>query len=165
MPFSITPRCDQTRCPIVEQVRRRTCLTKIEEAKALLDAEGKLATAWTMSSTDMAGMVEEARDVLDIESEIVPAESARMRDRTAKNLSTLHTLLFRATTGRIGRRLVDNDMLLLSTNGRITGRTHTVPLLYLRNADDLVVIASWGGRDQHPEWYLNLLENPVAHAE
>jgi deazaflavin-dependent oxidoreductase (nitroreductase family) len=56
-------------------------------------------------------------------------------------------------------------MLLLSTNGRVTGRTHTVPLLYLRNADDLVVIASWGGRDQHPEWYLNLLENPVAHAQ
>ena len=56
-------------------------------------------------------------------------------------------------------------MLLLSTKGRHTGKTPTVPLLYLRNADDLVVIASWGGRDQHPEWYLNLLENPVAHAQ
>lgn len=88
-----------------------------------------------------------------------------MRDRTAKNFSTLHTLLFRATRGRIGRRFADNDMLLLSTKGRTTGKTHTVPLLYLRNADDLVVIASWGGRDQHPEWYLNLLENPVAHAQ
>ena len=88
-----------------------------------------------------------------------------MRDRTAKNLSTLHALLFRATRGRIGRRLVNNDMLLLSTKGRVTGRTHTVPLLYLRDAEDLVVIASWGGRDQHPEWYLNLLENPVAYAQ
>lgn len=84
-----------------------------------------------------------------------------MRDRTAKNLSTLHTLLFRATSGRIGRRLVNNDMLLLSTRGRVTGKTHTVPLLYLRDGKDLVVIASWGGRDQHPEWYLNLMENPV----
>lgn len=88
-----------------------------------------------------------------------------MRDRTAKNLSTLHALLFRATRGRIGRRLVDNDMLLLSTLGRVTGKAHTVPLLYLRDGDDLVVIASWGGRDQHPEWYLNLLENPLARVQ
>ena len=85
-----------------------------------------------------------------------------MRDGTAKNLSTLHTFLYRATGGRIGRRLVNNDMLLLTTTGRTTGKTHTVPLLYLRDGDDFVVIASWGGRDNHPEWYLNLLANPAA---
>jgi len=88
-----------------------------------------------------------------------------MRDGTAKNLSTLHTLLYRATRGRVGKRLVDNDMLLLSTTGRHTGKTHTVPLLYLRDGDDLVVIASWGGRDRHPEWYLNLLTNPQARVQ
>ena len=85
-----------------------------------------------------------------------------MRDRTAKNLSTLHRLAYRATAGRIGRRLVNNDMLLLSTTGRKTGRDHTVPLLYLRDGDDLVVIASWGGRDENPEWYKNLVTNPAA---
>ncbi len=88
-----------------------------------------------------------------------------MRDRTAKSLSTLHTILYRATRGLIGRRLVNNDMLLLSTAGRTTGKTHTVPLLYLQDGDDLVVIASWGGRDNHPEWYLNLLANPAATAQ
>ncbi|MEA2002083.1 MAG: nitroreductase/quinone reductase family protein [Actinomycetota bacterium] len=85
-----------------------------------------------------------------------------MRDRTAKNLSTLHTVLFRLTRGRVGRRFVDNDMLLLSTTGRHSGKTHTVPLLFLRDDDDVVVIASWGGRDYHPEWYLNLRFNPEA---
>ena len=84
-----------------------------------------------------------------------------MRDRTVKHLSTVHTLLYRLTGGRVGRRLVNNDMLLLSTVGRRTGRTHTVPLLYLRAGDEIVVIASWGGRDQHPEWYRNLRSNPV----
>jgi deazaflavin-dependent oxidoreductase (nitroreductase family) len=53
-------------------------------------------------------------------------------------------------------------MLLLSTTGRHSGKTHTVPLLFLRDADDIVVIASWGGRDYHPEWYLNLRTNPDA---
>jgi deazaflavin-dependent oxidoreductase (nitroreductase family) len=88
-----------------------------------------------------------------------------MRDGTAKNLSTLHTLLYRMTRGRVGKRLVDNDMLLLSTIGRRTGNTHTVPLLYLRDGDDFVVIASWGGRHQHPEWYLNLLASPRARVQ
>ena len=88
-----------------------------------------------------------------------------MRDGTAKHLSTLHALLYRMTGGRIGRRLVNNDMLLLSTTGRRTGRTHTVPLLYLRDGENLVVIASWGGRDDHPEWYLNLLANAAAQVQ
>lgn len=61
------------------------------------------------------------------------------------------------TNGMLGRRLAGNDMLLLTTRGRVTGELHTVPLLYLRDGDRLLVIASYGGRDRHPEWYLNLL--------
>ena len=83
-----------------------------------------------------------------------------MRDATARRLSTLHTRLYRWTRGRIGRRLVDNDMLLLSTRGRRTGRDHTVPLLYLRDGDDIIVMASWGGRNSSPEWYRNLAAHP-----
>lgn len=83
-----------------------------------------------------------------------------MRDSTAKVLSRIHTALYRLTSGVIGRRLVDNDMLLLTTTGRNTGHPHTVPLLYLRDGDRYVVFASWGGRDEHPEWYLNLLADP-----
>lgn len=88
-----------------------------------------------------------------------------MRDGTAKWLSHVHTGLFRATGGRIGRRLVDNDMLLLTTMGRYTGTEHTVPLLYLRHRESFVVFASWGGRPVHPEWYLNLLAQPAARVQ
>lgn len=83
-----------------------------------------------------------------------------MRDATAKHLSTLHTLVYRATGGRLGTRLVDNDMLLLTTRGRLSGKPHTVPLLYLREGDRFVVFASWGGRDYPPHWYLNLRADP-----
>lgn len=83
-----------------------------------------------------------------------------MRDGTARLLSRLHTGLYRVTSGMVGRRLVDNDMLLLTTTGRRTGAAHTVPLLYLEDNDRYVVFASWGGRDRHPEWYLNLLADP-----
>lgn len=88
-----------------------------------------------------------------------------MRDGTARRLSRLHTMLFRATGGKVGKRLVANDMLLLTTTGRRSGRPHTVPLLYLRDGDRLVVFASWGGRDVHPEWYLNLRASPEADVE
>jgi deazaflavin-dependent oxidoreductase (nitroreductase family) len=83
-----------------------------------------------------------------------------VRDSTAKRLSALHRVLFRLTGGRIGQRLVDNDMLLLTTTGRKSGKRHTVPLLYLTEGDTVAVIASWGGRPHHPEWYLNLVADP-----
>nr|NIR41834.1 nitroreductase family deazaflavin-dependent oxidoreductase [Actinomycetota bacterium]NIT98993.1 nitroreductase family deazaflavin-dependent oxidoreductase [Actinomycetota bacterium]NIV59193.1 nitroreductase family deazaflavin-dependent oxidoreductase [Actinomycetota bacterium]NIX53969.1 nitroreductase family deazaflavin-dependent oxidoreductase [Actinomycetota bacterium] len=88
-----------------------------------------------------------------------------MKDATARRLSALHTLVFRASGGRVGKRLVDNDMLLLTTTGRVSGDRHTVPLLYLRDGDRLIVFASWGGRDVHPEWYRNLVASPHAHVE
>ena len=53
-------------------------------------------------------------------------------------------------------------MLLLTTRGRTSGKPHTVPLLYLQDGEALVVVASWGGRDYHPDWYLNLVAQPTA---
>jgi deazaflavin-dependent oxidoreductase (nitroreductase family) len=82
---------------------------------------------------------------------------------TVRRLSRLHAALYRATSGRIGRRLVGNDMLLLTTTRRSTGAPHTVPLLYLRHAGGFVVFASYGGRHGHPSWYRNLVARP--HAE
>lgn len=64
------------------------------------------------------------------------------------------------TGGLVGRRLVDNDMLLLTSRGHVTGEEHTVPLLYLRSGRTLVVVASYGGRSSHPTWYENLVADP-----
>ena len=88
-----------------------------------------------------------------------------MNDATARRLSRLHSVLFRSTGGRIGRRFVRNDMLLLTTRGRLSGRFHTRPLLYLRDGGSFVVIASWGGRDYHPDWYTNLVNQPEAQVQ
>ena len=83
-----------------------------------------------------------------------------MRDSSVKLLSAFHAKLFSLTGGRLGSRLVDNDMLLLTTVGAVSGLPHTVPLLFLQQEDSLVVIASYGGRPQHPQWYRNLLADP-----
>lgn len=69
------------------------------------------------------------------------------------------------TGGVVGRRLVANDMLLLTTVGRRSAKPHTVPLLYIEDGDRLVVIASFGGRQHHPAWYLNLTANPKVEVQ
>jgi deazaflavin-dependent oxidoreductase (nitroreductase family) len=88
-----------------------------------------------------------------------------MKDSRVRFLSRLHRATFAATGGRIGRRLVGNDMLLLTTTGRRTAKPHTVPLLYLREGDRYVVIASFGGRPYHPAWYLNLNAKPLVEVQ
>lgn len=51
-------------------------------------------------------------------------------------------------------------VLLLRTTGRKTGAEHTAALVYLRDGDNLVVVASRGGSDRPPRWLLNLQEHP-----
>lgn len=88
-----------------------------------------------------------------------------MKDSAVRRWSGFHASLYRATGGLLGRRLVGNDMLLLTTRGHQTGRDHTVPLLYLRDGSKLVVIASYGGRPHHPAWYQNLVAEPVVRVQ
>lgn len=84
-----------------------------------------------------------------------------MRDASVKRWSRFHTILFKTTRGYLGSRLVHNDMCLLTTTGRRSGQPHTVPLLYLADGDRLILIASYGGRDRYPDWYLNLRASPA----
>jgi deazaflavin-dependent oxidoreductase (nitroreductase family) len=94
------------------------------------------------------------------------AETAgrRLLVRSAtKYLGALHRLLYRVSGGRLGGRVWDLPVVLLTTTGRRSGKARTVPLCSLSDGDDVVVIASYGGLDQPPAWWLNLEANP--HAE
>ncbi len=77
-----------------------------------------------------------------------------------KSLIGVHVFLYRATAGRIGGAAGGLPLLLLTTRGRRTGKARTVPLGYVRDGDALAVIGSYGGRDRHPEWYLNIQADP-----
>jgi F420H(2)-dependent quinone reductase len=72
----------------------------------------------------------------------------------------LHQLLYRRSGGRIGSRLVAGRTLLLTTIGRRSGERRTRALIYLKDGDRLVVVASNGGSDQPPAWLLNLQALP-----
>jgi deazaflavin-dependent oxidoreductase (nitroreductase family) len=76
-------------------------------------------------------------------------------------MSHANTWAYRATGGRLGGRFLRGaPVMLLSTVGRKTGQHHTTPLLYLRDGDRVVTVASKGGMDHHPLWYHNLVANP-----
>ncbi len=77
----------------------------------------------------------------------------------------LHAFVYRVTGGRLGGRMVGAPVLLLTTTGRKTGKQRTIPLLYLEDGENLIVVASNGGTPRHPAWWLNLRADPEATVE
>ena len=67
-----------------------------------------------------------------------------------------HVDRYRATDGAEGHDWNGTQTLLLTTTGRRTGEERTTPLIYGRDGDDYLVVASKGGSDEPPAWYLNL---------
>jgi|SRR5581483_4161132 len=72
-----------------------------------------------------------------------------------------HIRRYRETNGEVGHIWRHGaKILLLTTKGRKTGNATTSPLIYERDGDRYVVVASKGGAPKHPSWYLNLEKNP-----
>jgi deazaflavin-dependent oxidoreductase (nitroreductase family) len=80
----------------------------------------------------------------------------------AKTLGAIHRALYRASGGRLGSRIWSLPVVLLTTTGRTTGKARTTPLCALPRGDSFVVIASFGGLDRPPGWWLNLERTPHA---
>jgi deazaflavin-dependent oxidoreductase (nitroreductase family) len=73
----------------------------------------------------------------------------------------LNSLLYRATGGKVGGKFPGGaPVCLLTTTGRTSGQARTVALLFLRDGDDVVVVASQGGMPKHPGWYHNICAEP-----
>jgi deazaflavin-dependent oxidoreductase (nitroreductase family) len=66
-----------------------------------------------------------------------------------------------ATSGRF----VGRPLILLTTTGAKSGKQRTIPLVYTRDGDRYVIIASKGGSPSHPDWYHNLVRNPSVRLE
>ena len=71
-----------------------------------------------------------------------------------------HVERYRATDGVEGHDWNGTQTLLLTTTGRKSGEERTTPLIYGTDGDSFLIVASKGGSDEPPAWYLNLAENP-----
>jgi deazaflavin-dependent oxidoreductase (nitroreductase family) len=101
---------------------------------------------------------------VDAKPEGLDGELAR---RVIKLMSAANVRVYRLTRGRIGgtwrvgaawRKPV--PICLVEHRGRRTGRIRTSPLVYLRDGQSVVVVASQAGRPQHPLWYRNIEADP-----
>jgi deazaflavin-dependent oxidoreductase (nitroreductase family) len=87
---------------------------------------------------------------------------ARLRPKTIRLMGRIHRWLWKLAGGKLGNSMRGAPFMMLTTRGRKTGRARTTPVLYLQDGTDLVIVASFGGNDMHPAWYLNLEHFPEA---
>jgi deazaflavin-dependent oxidoreductase (nitroreductase family) len=73
-----------------------------------------------------------------------------------------HIRAYQETGGEVGYLWNGVPTLLLTATGRRTGRERTSALIFARDGDDYLVVASKGGWSEDPLWYLNLVANAAA---
>jgi deazaflavin-dependent oxidoreductase (nitroreductase family) len=89
-----------------------------------------------------------------------------------KLMSNVHTRMYRATGGRLGKNWRIGSAVrqpvpvcLLTTIGRKSGQPRTVPLVFMRDGANIVLVASKGGLPDNPQWYGNVKVNPAVEIE
>lgn len=96
-------------------------------------------------------------------------DTKRLTDRSWPVLRRViagHTLIYRATGGRVGHRFPGGPPnLLLDHVGAKSGTRRTTPLTYIEDGRDVVIVASKGGNPKNPAWYHNLRAHPDTTAQ
>jgi deazaflavin-dependent oxidoreductase (nitroreductase family) len=72
---------------------------------------------------------------------------------------------FRANGGKVGGQFAGAPMVLITTKGAKSGKTYINPLVYSRDGEKYVIIASFAGGPKNPSWYHNLVAHPTPTVE
>ena len=72
---------------------------------------------------------------------------------------------FRANAGKVGGQFEGADMCIITTTGAKTGLKRYNPLVCLADGDRVIIFASKAGAPDNPDWYYNLVKNPVITVE
>ena len=86
----------------------------------------------------------------------------RLRPAAIRAMGRAHRAVYRLSGGRLLGRVAGMPVLMLTTTGRRTGRARTTPLTYFELGDEIAIVASNGGEDSPPRWWLNLQAEPRA---
>ena len=90
---------------------------------------------------------------------------ARILIEVQKAATRGHRLLLQSPLGPLVAKTPFGRFLVLHTTGRRSGQPRQTPLSYTKDGDAYVVIASDGGSPRHPDWYLNLQDDPHADVD
>jgi len=72
---------------------------------------------------------------------------------------------FRANGGKVGGMFAAAPMILIEMKGAKSGQVRTIPLVYSKDGDRYVIIASMAGAPNNPDWYHNLKAHPNVTVE
>ena len=82
-------------------------------------------------------------------------------DLVLKTMNAGHRIILKLSFGKLGWKAGDMPVLELTTVGRKSGQPRSVLLTSpIQEGDTVVIVASKGGEDTHPAWFLNLRDNP-----
>lgn len=81
------------------------------------------------------------------------------------SMSAFHVWLYRLTGGKIGGRMFNAPIVLLTTTGHKSGQQRTIPLLYLKTGDSYALVGSYAGADKPPAWLTNIIKTPAAQIQ
>jgi deazaflavin-dependent oxidoreductase (nitroreductase family) len=113
---------------------------------------------WTPPRTDTrGGRVPAGHLAPDPNVEQTMADMKEMNENVIKE--------FRANQGTVTGMFADAPLILVTHTGAKTGTKRTNPLVYTRDGERIVLIASKGGAPAHPHWYLNMVANPQVTVE
>ena len=89
-----------------------------------------------------------------------------IKDALARGANVLHKAILKASGGRIGGTGFGMPVVILTTTGRKSGKQRETMLTSPVHDDNRVVlVASYGGDDRHPAWFLNVRDNPDVELE
>src|SRR3954447_21407289 len=92
--------------------------------------------------------------------------TSSMKDLVARGLNVLHKGILKASGGRVGDKGFGMPVVILTTTGRKSGkRRETMLTTPVHDDGRVVLVASYGGDDRHPAWFLNLRDNPDVELE
>jgi len=96
---------------------------------------------------------------------ISPAQE-KVADVVIRWMTAANTWVYRATGGKLGGKFLRGaPVCLVTTVGRKSGQKRTVALIYLQDGERVILVASKGGMEHHPQWYLNMEANPEVEVE
>ncbi|MCU1356921.1 MAG: hypothetical protein JWM89_2339 [Acidimicrobiales bacterium] len=82
-------------------------------------------------------------------------------DFALKAMNSIHRVVLKVSGGKVGWNASNMPVLELTTTGRKSGEPRSVMLTSpVQEGDDLVIVASRGGDDTHPSWFVNLRDEP-----
>ncbi len=83
-----------------------------------------------------------------------------MPNTMTKFFTSSNAFMYRLTGGRLGSRMGKQTVLLLHTVGRKSGKPYVTPLSFYRDGANYLLVASNWGKEEHPDWFLNLMQQP-----